>query len=425
VADITIHTCQCADCQAGHDHADLQLHHQINLLMSRLDEQQRRWFAALESNKVGYGGDTLLSLITGLHVDTIRRGREELDADLDGRPADRVRNPGAGRPPGKKKEPTALADLKALAAPATGGDPMTEDKFVRRSLRTLSAEMELLGHEVCPTTVAAMLRDLGYNLRVNVKRITGPYHPDRDRQFHYLEGLIETFRAEGLPVLSVDTKKKELVGNFGNDGQVWIEEPFEVNAHDFLTDALCKAVPYGLYDVLANKGHVVVGTSSDTPAFAVDAVVRWWVRWGCKRYRGAGKLLILADSGGSNGCRPRLWKQRLQSLMADAYGLEVTVCHYPRGASKWNPVEHRLFSQISRNWSGIPLRSPEVMLSLIRGTGTSTGLKVTAEWTEQRYQRGVVVTDAQMRELNIERHGPCPQWNYTIKPRGAEWWNWN
>jgi hypothetical protein len=315
--------------------------------------------------------------------------------------------------------------LRTLAEPATGGDPMTEDKFVRRSLRTLSDEMDALGHEVCPTTVAQMLRELGYNLRVNVKRITGPYHPDRDRQFRYLEGLIEEFRAAGLPILSVDTKKKELVGNFGNGGQTWVETPYEVNAHDFPSDALCKAVPYGLYDVLANRGHVVVGSSSDTPAFAVDAVVRWWVRCGCKRYRGAGKLLILADSGGSNGCRPRLWKHRLQFLMADAYGLDVTVCHYPRGASKWNPVEHRLFSQISRNWSGVPLRTPELMLSLLRGTATATGLKVTAEWTGHRYQRGVAVTDAQMETLNIERHGPCPQWNYTIKPRGSEWWNWN
>ena len=302
---------------------------------------------------------------------------------------------------------------------------MKPDKFVRRSLQTLSNELAAQGHSACPTTVAGLLRELGYNLRVNFKRITGPYHPDRDRQFRYLEGKVEEFRAAGLPILSVDTKKKELVGNFGNDGQCWVEEPFEVNAHDFVTDAVCKAVPYGLYDVLANQGHVVVGTSSDTPAFAVDAIVRWWVRCGCKRYRDAGELLLLADSGGSNGCRPRLWKQRLQTLLADPYDLEVTVCHYPRGASKWNPVEHRLFSQISRNWSGRPLQSLELMLSLIRGTQTSTGLRVSAEWTAQRYQRGVKVTDAQMNRLNIERHGLCPQWNYTIKPRGPEWWNWN
>jgi hypothetical protein len=282
-----------------------------------------------------------------------------------------------------------------------------------------------LGHEACPTTVAAMLRDLGYTLRVNVKRITGPYHPDRDQQFRYIEGLIDAFRAAGLPVLSVDTKKKELVGNFCNGGRTWVEQPYEVNAHDFRTDALCRAVPYGLYDVLANKGHVVVGTSADTPAFAVDAVVRWWVRCGCKRYRGAAELLVLADSGGSNGCRPRLWKHRLQGLLADAYGLEVTVCHYPCGASKWNPVEHRLFSQISRNWEGVPLRSRELMLSLIRGAQTAPGLTVTAEWTDQEYRRGVAVTDADMGELNIEHHDPCPQWSYTIRPRGPEWWHWN
>jgi Rhodopirellula transposase DDE domain len=302
---------------------------------------------------------------------------------------------------------------------------MTADKFVRRSLRTLSAELEKLDHEACPMTVAGLLRDLGYNLRVNVKRLTGPAHPDRDRQFRYLEGIIAEFRAAGLPILSVDTKKKELVGNFGNPGAVWVQEPYAVNAHDFLSDAQYRAVPYGLYDVLANQGHVVVGTSADTPAFAVDAVARWWVRCGCKRYRDAGELLILADSGGSNGCRPRLWKQRLQALLADAYDLDVTVCHYPRGASKWNPVEHRLFSQISRNWAGEPLRSPERMLSLLRGTQTATGLTVTAEWTNPKYSRGQVVTDKQMAQLNIEHHDTCPKWNYTIKPREWGWWNWN
>jgi hypothetical protein len=302
---------------------------------------------------------------------------------------------------------------------------MSDDRFVRRSLRTLSDELAALGHAACPTTVADLLRELGYNLRVNVKRLTGPYHPDRDRQFRYLEELIGEFRAEGLPILSVDTKKKELVGNFANDGSAWVAEPDEVNAHDFLSDATCRAVPYGLDDVLANKGHVVVGQSSDTPAFAADAVARWWVRCGCKRYRDAGELLILADSGGSNGCRPRLWKQRLQALVADAYGLEVTVAHYPRGASKWNPVEHRLFSASSRNWSGIPLRSRELLLSLLRGTRTASGLVVTAEWTERTYQRGVKVTEAEMAELNIEHHDLCPQWNYTIKPRSQDWWNWN
>jgi hypothetical protein len=292
---------------------------------------------------------------------------------------------------------------------------MTADRYVRRSLRALATDLQALGHDACPSTVADWLRELGYNLHVNVKRLTGPAHPDRDRQFRYLQGLVAEFRAAGLPILSVDTKKKELVGTFANAGQVWTEEPRAVNAHDFLSDALCRAVPYGLYDVLANRGHVVVGTSADTPAFAVDAVVRWWVRCGCKRYRDAGELLILADSGGSNGCRPRLWKQRLQILMADAYDLDVTVCHYPRGASKWNPVEHRLFSQISRNWAGIPLESPAVLLALLRGTQTEAGLRVSAEWTNQTYRRGEAVSNEQMARLNIEYHDTCPQWNYTIK----------
>jgi hypothetical protein len=314
--------------------------------------------------------------------------------------------------------------LKQLTEPASGGDPMSQDKFVRRSLRQLSDELAALGHEACPTTVADLLRGLGYNLRVNRKRLTGPYHPDRDHQFVSIEAMIEAFRIKGLPILSVDTKKKELVGNFVNAGVTWVDEPIEVNAHDFISDAVCRAVPYGLYDLLANSGHVVVGTSADTPDFAADAVGRWWARYGCKRYRGAERLLILADSGGSNGCRPRLWKRRLQGL-ADWYGLEVTVCHYPRGASKWNPVEHRLFSQISRNWAGVPLQTPALMLALLRGTRTATGLEVTAEWLEKQYRRGIVVSDAEMAELNIEHASTCPRWNYTIKPRDAQWWNWN
>jgi Rhodopirellula transposase DDE domain len=313
--------------------------------------------------------------------------------------------------------------LRHLAEPATGGDPMTEAKYVRRSLQTLSDELADQGHTAGPDTVADLLRELGYNLRVNVKRFTGPPHPDRDAQFRYIEGLIEEFRVEGLPVLSVDTKKKELVGNFANGGRAWGEEAEEVNAHDFLSDAVCRAVPYGLYDVLANQGHVLVGTSADTPEFAAEAVARWWSRVGCHRYRGAGELLLLADGGGSNGHRPRLWKRCLQERVADRYGLDVTVCHYPRGASKWNPVEHRLFGPISTNWAGVPLRTPEVLLGLLRGTTTAGGLVVTAEWWPRKYRRGIEVSDAEMAEPCIERHDTCPCWNYTLKPRGWEQWN--
>jgi hypothetical protein len=310
-----------------------------------------------------------------------------------------------------------------LAAPVTGGDPMTEAKYVRCSLQHLSDGLADLGHAACPTTVAELLRDLDYRLRVNRKRLTGPYHPDRDTPFRYLGALVDLFRAEGWPIVSVDAKKKELVGTFGNAGATWLAEAYEVNAHDFLTDARYRATPYGLYDVLANAGHVIVGTSANTPRFAAEAVARWWARIGCHRYRQAGAILLLADGGGSNGYRPRLWKKSLQELLADRYGLAVTVCHYPTGASKWNPVEHRLFGPISTNWAGTPLQSPEVLLGFLRGTSTRTGLKVTAEWWERPYPRGVKVTAAEMAGLEIEAHTVCPRWNYTITPRGMEQWN--
>jgi len=310
--------------------------------------------------------------------------------------------------------------LKALVEPVTGGNPMSSDKYVRRSLQTLSDELGVLAHPASPMTVANLLRDLDYNLHVNVKRFTGPPHPDRNQQFEYIQDRIALFRAEGWPIVSVDSKKKELIGNFKNDGATWCQSGSEVNVHDFPTDAQYRAVPYGLYDVLANRGHVVVGTSADTPAFAVDAVQCWWGRIGVKRYSGVGALLLLADAGGSNGCRPRLWKYRLQQL-ADQCGLVITVCHYPTGASKWNPVEHRLFSAISTNWAGIPLRTPEVMLSCIRGTSTVGGLQVTAQWREQAYSKGVKVTRSQMAEIQLMKHDICPQWNYSIAP--SDLWN--
>jgi Rhodopirellula transposase DDE domain len=307
-----------------------------------------------------------------------------------------------------------------LVEPATGGDPMTDDTYVRRSLQRLSDDLRRLHHPASPTTVSELLRAEGYNLHVNVKRFTGPPHPDRNRQFEYIQELIEGFRDQGWPIVSVDTKKKELIGNFKNQGRIWGRSGREVNAHDFLSDAQCRAVPYGVYDVVANRGHVVVGTSADTPAFAVDALGSWWGRIGCKRYPQATTLLVLADAGGSNGCRPRLWKYRLQQL-ADRYGLVVTVCHYPTGASKWNPIEHRLFGPISTNWAGIPLECPEVVLSCLRGTTTVTGLRVTAQWHNRTYTKGVKVTHSQMASIQLMKHDACPQWNYSIAPNDL--WN--
>jgi DDE family transposase len=300
---------------------------------------------------------------------------------------------------------------------------MSEALYVRRSLQYLSNALAERGHAACPTTVADLLRDLDYRLRVNVKRLTGPYHRDRDTQFRYVGSLVDQFREEGWPILSVDAKKKELVGRFANPGATWLQEPYEVNVHDFLTDAQYRVAPYGLYDLSANQGHVIVGTSADTPQFAAEAVARWWARIGCHRYPRAGALLLLADSGGSNGHRPRLWKTSLQELLADRYGLVVNVCHYPTGASKWNPVEHRLFGPISTNWAGVPLQSPEVLLGLLRGTTSKTGLRVTAEWWERTYRRGVKVSAAAMQALHIQHHEVCPNWNYTITPRHWEHWN--
>jgi Rhodopirellula transposase DDE domain len=310
-----------------------------------------------------------------------------------------------------------------LAEPVTGGDPLSGDKYVRRSLQTLSDQLADLGHQACPTTVGALLRELDYKLRVNFKRLTGPPHPDRDRQFQYLGEVIEEFRTEGLPILSIDAKKKELVGNFANPGVRWRQQAAHVNAHDFRSDAEYRVTPYGLYDVLANRGHVIVGTSFNTPEFGAAAVARWWSRIGCHRYRDAGELLLLADAGGSNGYRPRLWKRCLQELVTDRYGLDVTVCHYPVGASKWNPVEHRLFGPISVNWSGEPLRTREIVLGLLCGTRTRTGLEVTAEWWDRPFAKGRKVSNAAMRQLHIEHSTVCPLWNYTITPRG--WHSWN
>lgn len=294
---------------------------------------------------------------------------------------------------------------------------MTEQKWYRSSLRHLMDEMEKLGYWISHVTIARLLKKLGYSLKANEKRLSGSDHPDRDRQFQYIAAQKAIFEAAGLPRISVDTKKKELIGNFKNSGQEWCLDPRAVNDHDFMQDALGKAVPYGIYDLMHNHGYVYVGQSADTPQFAVEAIVRWWQEIGKSLYPNADKILILADAGGSNGCRPRLWKQQLQELLADQLGLQVTVCHYPTGASKWNPIEHRLFGPISINWAGKPLVTFDFMLACIRGTDTDTGLQVEAFFVEKLYQKGIKVTNEFMKSLLIECHEICPRWNYTIKPR--------
>lgn len=296
---------------------------------------------------------------------------------------------------------------------------MSEHKWVRRSLRRLSRMLSRRGFFVSHMTVGRLLRELKYGLKGNNKRFTGPPHPDRDRQMRYIRRVIKLFRAKGYPIISVDTKKKELVGNFYNAGRVWRREADQVNAHDFLQDALVRAVPYGIYDPIHNQGHVCVGISADTSEFAVDAIRLWWLDPDRLAFSDESILLILCDAGGCNNYRFRLWKQQLQEKLADALGIPVMVCHYPTGASKWNPIEHRLFSHISVNWAGKPLRSLEIMLGYIRQTTTSTGLTVKASLLDHVYEKGVKVAQDAWDSLNFQRRSICPQWNYIIFPRAV------
>ncbi len=294
---------------------------------------------------------------------------------------------------------------------------MSEQKWVRSSLRHLSAELSKNGHSACPKTVARLLKRAKYSLKVNSKRLAGAQHPDRSLQFEYIEAQKQLFLSHGWPVISVDTKKKELIGDFRNAGQSWCQEPEAVNDHDFESDAICKAVPYGIYDLAHNRGYVYVSQSADTAQFAVEMIARWWLTFGQYDFPHAPAILTLCDGGGSNGWRSRLWKLQVQKQLADQLNLEVMVCHYPKNTSKWNPIEHRLFSQISLNWAGKPLRTLEAMLAYIRGTTTRTGLCVAAFQVDQKYERGIKVKDEVIQSLNLVRHDTCPNWNYTIRPR--------
>jgi hypothetical protein len=305
-----------------------------------------------------------------------------------------------------------------LVAPETAGDPMGGQKWVRSSLRTLSARLTEAGHPVSPPTVGRLLKHLKYALHVNAKkREASAAHPDRAAQFDHIAAQRAAFTAAGRPIISVDTKKKELIGNFKNAGRAWGREAEAVNVHDFLQQGLGRAVPYGVYDVTHNRGTVYVGSSGDTAQFAVEALAHWWPTSGQMTFPQADHLLILADGGGSNGWRTRLWKQQLQERLCDDLGLTVTVCHYPTGCSKWNPIEHRLFGPISLNWAGYPLRTWDTLLAFIRGTTTTTGLHVQAIRLDGDYATGQRVSDAQMATLNVTAHDVCPAWNYTLRPR--------
>ena len=311
-----------------------------------------------------------------------------------------------------------MTALQELVEPVTAGDPMSKQKWVRASLRSLSRRLSEAGHSASPPTVRRLLDAQGYRLHANTKQLeAGAAHPDREQQFQYITQQRQVFSAAGLPQISVDTKKKELIGRFKHAGRVWSQTAEAVNVHDFRQDAHGRAVPYGIYALTHNRGTVYVGQSADTPRFAVDMVARWWIDEGRMAFPEASELLILADGGGSNSARSRVWKQQLQEQLCDRYGLAVTVCHYPPGCSKWNPIEHRLFGPISLNWAGHPLATWDTLLGYLQGTTTETGLTVRAALHHRAYQTGESVSDAAMATLNLTRHAVCPTWNYTLRPR--------
>jgi hypothetical protein len=302
----------------------------------------------------------------------------------------------------------------------TAGDPMGSLRWTRKTTEKVSQELRKAGINVSPKTVSRLLQDMDYSLRVNhKKRAAHGSHPDRNSQFEYIATMRRSFERAGLPIVSVDTKKKEMIGNFKNPGAAWSKKPIEANDHDFKRDSTGTFIPRGHFDLLANRGDVVAGISHDTPAFAVDALALWWQRHGQRRYPGATKLLVLADGGGSNSYRSRVWKHRLQGLLCSPFRLKVTVCHYPPGTSKWNPVEHRLFSMITKNWGARPLDSFETALKFLRTTRTKTGLRVTATLNRRQYKIGVKVSKSEFAAIHLQRHETCPSWNYTILPRAG------
>ena len=310
-----------------------------------------------------------------------------------------------------------IARIEKLLEYETAGDPMTRLKWTRKTLRKIAGELASFGIQVSANTVGRLLREMDYSLRVNRKEIASSSAPDRNEQMLHIAELRKRFTRAGNPVVSVDTKKKELVGQFKNPGVAWSKSPVLALDHDFRSTAVGMAIPYGLYDWTMNRGSVFVGTSHDTPEFAVESISRWWSAEGSMRYPAARRLLILADGGGSNGPNCRLWKERIQAELCDRYGISVTVSHYPTGASKWNPIEHRLFSEISKNWAGRPLDSYQTILNYIRRTTTMTGLAVTACLVRKKYDTGIKVTNEQMKQLRIVQDSNLPRWNYTIRPR--------
>ncbi len=396
--------------------AERQVAEKYESIAPLLDERQRRRWLGIEARALGRGGVSAVARATGASRTTVTAAVAELAGAGGTAVPGRVRRAGAGRPPVTETDPDLVTALERLVDPATRGDPESPLRWTSKSARALADELGAQGHSVAPRTVAKLLHESGYSLQATRKTREGGTHPDRDAQFRYLTELVKAHLAGGDPVVSVDTKKKELVGEYKNGGREWRPkgQPEEVEVYDFV-GAAGKAIPYGVYDVAANAAWVSVGRDHDTAAFAVATLRRWWQAMGRPLYPDAGRLLICADGGGSNGSRVRLWKVELAVFAAES-GLAITVCHLPPGTSKWNKIEHRLFSHISMNWRGRPLESHETVVQLIAATTTRTGLAVQAELDDRAYPKGIKISDEQMAALPLSRHDFHGDWNYTLRP---------
>lgn len=387
-------------------------------LRSVMDERVRRQWAAAEANSLGRGGVAVVSRATGLARNTIKVGMRELaeQQDSDAGIDHRLRKPGGGRKKLSEVDPDLLKALESLVDPVTRGDPESALRWTCKSTAKLAEELTRRKHPVTARTVARMLKQAGYSLQANRKTTEGKQHPDRNAQFEHINSQVATFHRQRQPVISVDTKKKELVGDFRNAGVEWHPQgkPSEVRVHDFKDPVLGKAIPYGVYELASNEGWVTVGITSDTASFAVASIRRWWEGMGASRFPRARKLMITADGGGSNSSRNRLWKVELQKL-ADELGMPIHVCHFPPGTSKWNKIEHRLFSFITQNWRGRPLESVQTIIELISSTTTTAGLKVKAVLDENTYETGIKVSDEELSSVLLQKADFHGEWNYAIK----------
>ena len=397
---------------------DIEKHKNWLKVLALADESLKRKLAAAKALDLGWGGISTVARISGMSITTIRKGIQELENLENLGQAKRIRKAGAGRKKIEIKNPKIVEDVEAIMDENTRGDPMSFLKWTNKSTYTIAEELNLRGHKISAETVRLLLKERDYTLQANVKTKEGGSGPERDAQFRYINEQVKKFVARGAPAISVDTKKRELVGDFKNQGKTWRKkgEAKEVNTYDFLSLGIGVGIPYGAYDIYRNEGFVNVGISHDTSEFAVESIRQWWHILGKKYYQDAKGLLICADGGGSNGSRRRGWKFFLQEL-ADQIEIPISVCHFPSGTSKWNKIEHRMFSFISMNWKGEPLVSYETIIKLISATTTKKGLKVVARLDKRKYERGIVFSDEDMAKLNIKTHTLYPKWNYSIMPR--------